>query len=104
MTWLRRLLNSIRGETARGRPIRSGKDGEELTEWELEELRSGRCPDCGRKGFLAGPEGGLSQNFRCGSPGCGSRFNSLMRGVERISDASPDRAPDPAPPKVQAYR
>ena len=36
-------------------------------------LNAGQCPDCGGKKFLAGPEGGLTQNIKCAA--CGSEFN-----------------------------
>ena len=39
----------------------------------LESLNINRCPDCGGEKFLAGPEGGLSQNIKCAN--CGSEFN-----------------------------
>jgi hypothetical protein len=32
-----------------------------------------RCPDCDSLGFLAGPEGGCSQNIKCKN--CGNKFN-----------------------------
>ncbi len=43
-----------------------------------------RCPDCGDSSqFLAGPEGGLSQNIMCGT--CKSKFNvALPWFAERI--------------------
>ena len=36
-------------------------------------LNAGHCPDCGGKKFLAGPEGGLTQNIKCAT--CGAAFN-----------------------------
>ncbi len=47
---------------------RSYADRERLTEYELELVGSGLCPDCEHKGFLAGPRGGMSQNFKCSDP------------------------------------
>lgn len=50
---------------------------------EEKSLRKNICPDCGHKEFLAGPEGGGSQNFKCAY--CGSRFNDMGPfGMERI--------------------
>lgn len=49
-----------------------------------------KCPDC--YGPLAqGPSGGLSINFWCLTPMCGSGFNDMfVFGVQRISDARPN--------------
>lgn len=56
---------------------------------DLEPLLDGKCPDCCGEHFLAGPEGGLTQNVECAD--CGARFNvcprcpAIPRGfVERI--------------------
>ena len=65
-------------------------DGDLVSTPELDLVRSGVCPDCAYEGFMIGPSGGESQNLKCDQ--CGSAFNDLeMFGVERISDASPDR-------------
>lgn len=65
---------------------------ERLAERELEKFRLGVCPDCDTAPLLEGPHGGLSVNYGCGNPECGSRFNDMGPfGVERISEASPDR-------------
>ena len=34
-----------------------------------------RCPFCGNAYFLAGPRGGMSQNFKCSD--CGATFNHV---------------------------
>ncbi len=73
-------------------PERSHLALDRLTAWECTMLSNGGCPDCGlRNNFLAGPRGGVAQNFACG--GCGSEFNDLGPcGVTRISTpGSPDR-------------
>jgi hypothetical protein len=78
---------------------RTYKEGERLTDFELgfirpEEKGCGSCPDCGSAGFLAGPRGGMAQNFKCGNEECGSRFNDMGPfGIDRISDAQPDALP-----------
>jgi len=59
---------------------------------DVQEVRS--CPDCQRPLF-EGPHGGLSVNWRCSNPKCGSGFNDMGPfGVERISDASPRKGID----------
>ncbi|MGD0278086.1 MAG: hypothetical protein ABSC11_02140 [Smithella sp.] len=46
----------------------------ELNGYQMEMLFIERlCPDCGFSGFLGGPEGGCSQNIKCGN--CGNKFN-----------------------------
>ena len=72
---------------------RTSKCGERLTDAEASLFDEGRCPDCGEPGLLAGPCGGLSQNFKCRNGQCDSRFNFMGPfGVERISDAMPGKA------------
>jgi len=76
------------------------KNGEDLTEAEMAGMRGRRltealCPDCKSQGFLAGPCGGGSQNFKCANPSCGSAFNDMGPfGIQRISDPSPDAPKD----------
>jgi hypothetical protein len=72
-------------------------DGQPLTDWEM--VRFGatggihQCPDCGAD-LKIGPTGGMSVNFRCDSSECGSRFNYVGPfGVERISNAAPNKKP-----------
>lgn len=44
------------------------------------------CPDC-RNSLREGPHGGLSVNWYCVEPGCGSRFNDMgVFGVERLPE------------------
>lgn len=72
--------------------VRTNQDGDKLNGVEEKLARLGVCPDCEHKGFLAGPRGGMAQNFKCASSECGSRFNDMsLFGIERISDVSPDR-------------
>lgn len=69
---------------------RSHSDGESLTDYERGRVKAGRCPDCGHEGFLAGPRGGMAQNFACANDDCGSRFNDVGPfGIDRISEPSP---------------
>jgi hypothetical protein len=50
------------------------KRTEELNAYQMEMLFIEKlCPDCGHSEFLAGPEGGCSQNIKCNN--CGSKFN-----------------------------
>ncbi len=47
--------------------------GADLSPWEWEEMKAGRCPDCSTfEAFLAGPEGAGSQMLLCSI--CGSEF------------------------------
>ena len=65
----------------------SDKDGDELTEWELQIIQQAKCPDCESE-LLKGPHGGMSQNIYCANDAsCDSRFN-YVGGLwcERISD------------------
>jgi len=81
--------------TSKPEPLRSHKDGDSLTNYELETIREAqKCPDCGHDEFLAGPRGGMAQNFKCANPECGSRFNDMGPfGIDRISEPSPDKPP-----------
>jgi len=61
-----------------------------LTPEELRALTEGKCPDCGATDkWQQGPEGGLSENWRCGD--CGSQFNIGPAPAfhERVSEPSP---------------
>jgi hypothetical protein len=42
---------------------------------ELEQIAAGHCPDCGGRGFVMGPQGGMCVNIECAQPKCQSRFN-----------------------------
>ena len=46
----------------------------------------GKCPDCGGRRFLKGPQGGLSVNIKCSR--CGSKFNICPEAkfIQRIGD------------------
>ncbi len=73
---------------------KSVNDGDDLTDWEVAHLKMNVCPDClGSDGFFEGPHVGVSVNFKCANPQCGSRFNGLesLEFVDRISEPSPDR-------------
>jgi hypothetical protein len=101
---LRTLLGRI-GLTKPAEFARTSKKGQRLTADELAMFHEGRCPDCGMRGtLLEGPHGGLSVNYTCGSPRCGSGFNEMGPfGVERISDAMPNK-PLPTKDTGTAYR
>jgi len=46
------------------------------------------CPFCRTTVFLAGPRGGLSQNFKCKN--CGATFNNVGPfGIELLSKPQP---------------
>lgn len=66
-------------------------EGERLDARADKVVRGGVCPDCGAV-LTEGPHGGLSVNWYCSGPACGSRFNVMGPiGVERISGARPLR-------------
>lgn len=83
-------------------------NGQALTDWEL--VRFGlpggvhMCPDCGSD-LLIGPQGGMSVNFKCDGEDCGSKFNFMGPfGVERISNAAPNKRPESTQPLLGPYR
>lgn len=48
---------------------------EYLADDKLDMITAGQCPDCGHRGFVLGPRGGLAINIECGSADCRARFN-----------------------------
>ena len=65
-----------------------------LTNAEVQQLDSGKCPDCGSPSFFIGPRGGMNTNVRCANDKCRSKFNLILGmhgafGKERISEKSP---------------
>lgn len=51
---------------------------QQLTDDERALIARGLCPDCGYRGFVLGPRGGLAINIECGALDCRSRFNVTM--------------------------
>jgi len=43
-------------------------------------INKGLCPDCGYRGFIIGPQGGLNTNIECGNIRCRARFNVATYG------------------------
>jgi hypothetical protein len=43
-------------------------------------ITRGYCPDCGRRGFVLGPQGGNAINIECANIKCRSRFNVALFG------------------------
>lgn len=41
----------------------------------IDAIDSGHCPDCGHRGFVLGPQGGMAINVECGNLRCRHRFN-----------------------------
>lgn len=81
------------------------RSGESLNSTEVAAIFRNTCPDCGVGPLYAGPEAGMSQNIYCNDADCGSRFNVCMPfGVDRISNASPDKAPPTPTLKSLPYR
>lgn len=50
----------------------------EVTNDERAILNSGHCPDCGGRGFVLGPRGGINQNIECAQISCRARFNVAL--------------------------
>lgn len=89
-----KMVNAKTAETLAGlTKHRTFWEGQKLSDGEIKFLEGGTCPDCGHKGLLEGPHGGLSVNYYCGDQEkCGSRFNVMGPfGIERITDASPKK-------------
>ena len=64
---------------------------EECSPEEHKAVAAHVCPDCGSP-LHEGPHGGLSVNWLCPNPKCGSKFNDMGPfGSERISDRQPRR-------------
>lgn len=69
----------------------STKEGEQCLPHERNDVRAGKCPDCGAA-LREGPHGGLSVNWYCTAANCGSGFNVMpVFGIDRITDAMPKR-------------
>lgn len=47
-------------------------------------LECGHCPDCGYRGFVHGPQGGMATNIECGNLACRSRFNVTYFGGQVV--------------------
>lgn len=47
---------------------------------ELSDLNRGNCPTCSRRGFVIGPQGGISINIECANTSCRDRFNVAFYG------------------------
>jgi hypothetical protein len=52
----------------------------DLTTPQLRRIGQGHCPDCGHRGFVIGPQGGININIECGNLACRSRFNAAFYG------------------------
>lgn len=88
LQWLRERIRGFRPEPV----VRTSKDRERLSPWEMSQAQIGKCPDCGGA-LLEGPCGGCSVNVCCAS--CSAKYNlgfgfgSVVFG-ERISDSYRD--------------
>lgn len=51
-----------------------------LTTPQLRDIGQGHCPDCGHRGFVIGPQGGIAINIECGNLDCRKRFNAAFYG------------------------
>jgi hypothetical protein len=58
-----------------------------ITETQIRTLSRGHCPDCGGRGFVLGPRGGLALNIECAQIPCRARFNvALFSGVVQTAE------------------
>lgn len=48
---------------------------DEVSDEDRAKLNAGRCPECGGRGFVLGPRGGMNQNIECAQVTCRARFN-----------------------------
>lgn len=55
----------------------------QLSDIAAETIARGHCPNCGYRGFVLGPKGGVAQNIECGGLECRARFN-----IVRLPDGS----------------
>lgn len=68
----------------------------------LKALSAGRCPVCKYRGFVIGPQGGMSINIECGNIDCRARFNAVFYGghclmAQSIPKESEGGGPWPVP-------
>lgn len=76
---------------------RAPLDGE-VSEQERSLLNHGVCPNCGNRGFVIGPRGGINLNIECASISCRARFNvALFAGAVQHAQRIEKRA-DGGPP------
>jgi hypothetical protein len=54
-----------------------------------ERIRSGHCPDCGHRGFVLGPRGGINLNIECGNLDCRARFNVALTDAYEVTARGP---------------
>jgi hypothetical protein len=48
-------------------------------------LEKGHCVDCGHRGFVLGPRGGVAINIECANVECRSRYNVTTFAGEVLS-------------------
>ena len=64
-------------------------------DWMTESIARGNCPKCGYRGFVIGPQGGMSINIECGNVKCRERYNAAFYSgdvvfCERIGNGKVD--------------
>lgn len=72
---------------------------------ELSDLNRGNCPTCSRRGFVIGPQGGISINIECANTSCRERYNVAFYGghvqaAQRIPKRSDGGLEWPSEPKI----
>jgi hypothetical protein len=55
-----------------------------LSDEALHKMTRGNCAECGYRGFVLGPRGGVAQNIECGNKECRARFNVLCVSGEMV--------------------
>jgi hypothetical protein len=76
-----------------------------MKESELSDLNRGNCPTCSRRGFVIGPQGGISINIECANTSCRARYNVAFYGgyvqaAQRIPKRSDGGLEWPSEPKI----
>jgi hypothetical protein len=56
----------------------------QLSDSELTDASRGLCPVCYNRGFVIGPQGGLSINVECADLDCRARFNIVWRSGQAL--------------------
>jgi len=56
-------------------------------------IGAGFCPDCGYRGFVLGPRGGVAINIECGNVDCRARFNIVSAPFNHTELLFCDRIP-----------
>lgn len=71
-----------------------------LPDDDLATISRGNCPACNCRGFVIGPQGGMSINIECANIGCRARFNVAFRSGQALAGHTISGGPEwPSEPK-----